>query len=99
MVSPDELLDQLAQVRGRVARVGSAQAGELLAVQVEHVRKLLERSPESWRRLPYVRWALASTWRELQQEQEALAEYRVGDPGALRGRMGADPRYRAACKP
>jgi hypothetical protein len=70
--SPEELLDDLAAMRARVARKADRQTDReirTLAKSIEH--NLKERCPVVWLQLPQIQSALGAAWRDLNMLEQA----------------------------
>ncbi|MGS0757964.1 hypothetical protein ACVBEH_26775, partial [Roseateles sp. GG27B] len=67
-VSADEMLDELARMRGDLARRRDYLSARDLSAQVDRLaQSLQQRCPPGWQQLPQMQSALGSTWLELGQ--------------------------------
>jgi hypothetical protein len=71
-VSADEMLDELARLRGDLARRRDYLSARDLSAQVERLaQSLQQRCPPGWQQLPQMQSALGRTWLELGQLERA----------------------------
>jgi hypothetical protein len=74
--SPEELLDDLARLRADLSRKKERQTEREIAGQEQDIRRLLkDRCPPGWVNLPALQSALAATWAELGNFDQARKAY------------------------